>query len=82
MLTLSVAFKSAPFASSDPTISKLPPNEAKWSGTPPFCGTGEHHGQHLLPPSSRGPSACVHQHTRRVSPSGPAPACILSPAFH
>jgi hypothetical protein len=67
MLTISFASTSAPFASSTPTTSELPLEEAAMSAVSPFCGAGEHSGQRLPPPSFRGPPACPHQHTPRVA---------------
>jgi hypothetical protein len=48
MLTISLAFSLAPFASSAPTTSKWPFKEALWSGVRPSCGAGQHRGQGLF----------------------------------
>jgi hypothetical protein len=77
MPTLSFAFTSAPFASSALTRSEWPFRQAAMSGVLPFCGAGEHRGQRLPPPSSRGPPACPHQLTPSVEPT---PFALLPPA--
>jgi hypothetical protein len=76
MLTSSLASTSAPFASSALTTSKWPETEAAMSGICPNCGTGEHHGQRLPPPSSPGPPACPHlPHSLHTLPApGPIPS--------
>jgi hypothetical protein len=79
MLTFVVAFNLAPFASSAPTTSKLQEIEAMCSGVHPSCGAGEHCGQHVPPPFSRVPPACVHPQTPHVA-LRPGPACLLSSA--
>jgi hypothetical protein len=76
MLTSLLASTSAPFASSTLTTSRWPEIEAAMSGVCPNCGAGEHRGQRLPPPSSRGPPACPHlPHPLHTLPApGPVPS--------
>jgi hypothetical protein len=76
MLTSLLASTSAPFASSALTTSKWPKIEAAMSGVCSNCGAGEHRGQRLPPPSSRGPPASPHlPHPLHTLPApGPVPS--------